>query len=179
MMIVVHLTMYTFSTDTDLESSLIILYRYFLGSSNNDNILVAALDFGTTYSGFAFSTRADFCKNPLNIYAKESWNAGGRQLLSLKTPTCLLLDAKKNMVAFGYDAENKYIDIVIDKEQTNYYYFYRFKMELFNKKVCNLDKFNDILSRMIWQFFPLTNFSFSLNSVPTFNYEIKKYHEKR
>ncbi|XP_076115298.1 heat shock 70 kDa protein 12A-like [Mytilus galloprovincialis] len=104
------------------------------GSSYNNYILVAALDFGTTFSGFAFSLRSDFSINPLHIYSKASWNAGGRQLLSLKTPTCLLLDAKKSFVGFGYEAENKYIDIVIDKEQDDYYYFYRFKMELFHKK---------------------------------------------
>ncbi|CAG2232277.1 unnamed protein product [Mytilus edulis] len=104
------------------------------GSSYTNYILVAALDFGTTFSGFAFSLRSDFSINPLHIYSKASWNAGGRQLLSLKTPTCLLLDAKKSFVGFGYEAENKYIDIVIDKEQDDYYYFYRFKMELFHKK---------------------------------------------
>jgi hypothetical protein len=45
------------------------------------------------------------------------WNSGGKAFLSLKTPTCLLLDDKKQLVAFGYDAENRYADIVMDGEQ--------------------------------------------------------------
>jgi len=59
-------------------------------------MLVAALDFGTTYSGYAFSLKHNYQKDPLKIHANQAWNAGGRQLMSLKTPTCLLLDNKKN-----------------------------------------------------------------------------------
>jgi len=30
-------------------------------------LVVAAIDFGTAYSGYAFSTRADFKKDPLKV----------------------------------------------------------------------------------------------------------------
>ncbi|XP_052068174.1 heat shock 70 kDa protein 12A-like [Mytilus californianus] len=104
-------------------------------TTEDDNyLIVAAIDFGTTYSGYAFSTRSDFKKNPLQIQANHAWNAGSRQLMSLKAPTCLLLDSDKNMVAFGYEAENKYAELVMDEEHHDYYYFHRFKMRLYNAK---------------------------------------------
>ncbi|VDI52481.1 Hypothetical predicted protein [Mytilus galloprovincialis] len=95
---------------------------------------VTAIDFGTTYSGYAFSMRHEFKTDPLKIHANQAWNSGGRALLSLKTPTCLLLNDKKELDSFGYEAENKYADIVMDDEQDNYYYFHRFKMNLHNNK---------------------------------------------
>ena len=51
----------------------------------------------------------------------------------LKTPTCLLLDDKEELISFGYEAENKYCDIVIDRNQNEYFFFQRFKMKLYKK----------------------------------------------
>ncbi|XP_052083294.1 heat shock 70 kDa protein 12B-like isoform X6 [Mytilus californianus] len=96
----------------------------------SDHSLVAVIDFGTTYSGYAFSTRSDYKTDPLKIHANQAWNAGGRQLLSLKTPTVLLLDKNKEFVSFGYEAENQYSDLMIEQEHEEYYYFHRFKMKL-------------------------------------------------
>lgn len=103
--------------------------------STNDYLLVAALDFGTTYSGYAFSMRHEFKTDPLQIHANQGWNSGGRASLSLKTPTCLLLDGQKRFIAFGYGAENQYSDIVMDGKQDEYFYFHRFKMDLYKNKV--------------------------------------------
>ena len=97
--------------------------------------MVAAIDFGTTYSGYAFSWRHDYLKNPLKIQTNTAWNAGGRQLMSLKAPTCVLLNKQKELESFGYEAENRYTDIVIDGEQNDYYYFHRFKMNLHKNEV--------------------------------------------
>ena len=104
--------------------------------ATGDHLMVVALDFGTTYSGYAFSTQHEFEADPLRMHANQAWNSGGKALLSLKTQTCLLLDDKKQFVAFGYDAENRYDDIVMDGEQDDYRYFHRFKMNLHNNKVC-------------------------------------------
>ncbi|XP_052068180.1 heat shock 70 kDa protein 12A-like [Mytilus californianus] len=101
---------------------------------NSSYLLVAAIDFGTTYSGYAFSLKYAFDKDPLTIDANQAWNAGGKQLLSLKTPTCLLLDSNKHFDSFGYEAENKYAEIVMENEQDKYYYFHRFKMCLHKNK---------------------------------------------
>lgn len=53
-------------------------------------MMVAALDFGTTYSGYAFSFRNDFKADPLKIQANPVWMTGSSQFMSLKTSTCLL-----------------------------------------------------------------------------------------
>ncbi|VDI17936.1 Hypothetical predicted protein [Mytilus galloprovincialis] len=105
-----------------------------MAEKDRDYLLVAAIDFGTTYSGYAFSMRDTYKTDPLKIHANQAWNAGGRQLLSLKTPTCLLLNSNKDFDSFGYEAENKYADLVMDGEQDDYYYFHRFKMSLHNNK---------------------------------------------
>ncbi|XP_071141897.1 heat shock 70 kDa protein 12B-like [Mytilus edulis] len=105
-----------------------------MAEKDRDYLLVAAIDFGTTYSGYAFSMRDTYKTDPLKILANQAWNAGGRQLLSLKTPTCLLLNSKKEFDSFGYEAENKYAELVMDGEQEDYYYFHRFKMSLHNNK---------------------------------------------
>jgi hypothetical protein len=41
-------------------------------------------------------------------------------------------------VAFGYDAENQYADLVMDKKHDDYYFFHRFKMKLHSSKVFQL-----------------------------------------
>ena len=98
-------------------------------------MFVAAIDFGTTYSGYAFSSRDDFKKDPLKISVNQPWNAGSYRHISLKTPTCWLLDEKKELVSFGYEAENKYSDISIKRKQNEYFFFQRFKMKLYKYKV--------------------------------------------
>jgi hypothetical protein len=101
----------------------------------SDYLMVAAIDFGTTYSGYAFSTISNFKLDPLKIHANQAWNAGGRQLLSLKTPIFLLLDGRKQIVYVGYEAENAYAELVLDEKHHDNYYFSRFKMRLYNDKV--------------------------------------------
>ncbi|VDI16587.1 Hypothetical predicted protein [Mytilus galloprovincialis] len=105
-----------------------------MAEKDGDYLLVAAIDFGTTYSGYAFSMRDTYKTEPLTIHANQAWNAGGKQLLSLKTPTCLLLNSNKEFDSFGYEAENKYAELVMDDEQDDYYFFHRFKMSLHNQK---------------------------------------------
>jgi molecular chaperone DnaK (HSP70) len=90
-----------------------------MASLTDHYLFVAAIDFGTTYSGYAFSSRDDFKKDPLKIVSNQAWNAGSQRHFSLKTPTCLLLDDNEELVSFGYEAENKYSDIVIDRKKMN------------------------------------------------------------
>jgi len=101
----------------------------------DNTLMVAAIDFGTTYSGYAFSTRHDFSINKLDIKANQAWNAGSKQLLSLKTPTCILLKRNKEFVSFGYEAENEYAGIVTDHEEKDYFFFQNFKMMLYHCEV--------------------------------------------
>lgn len=108
---------------------------------SSDYLFVAAIDFGTTYSGYAFSSRDDFISNPLKIVANQAWNAGSLRHISLKTPTCLLLDEKENIVSFGYEAENDYADVVLERKQNEFFFFQRFKMLLYKSEVILLNNF--------------------------------------
>ena len=99
--------------------------------SSSNHLLVAAFDFGTTYSGYAFSFRDD----PMKIQTNQGWNAGSEKLISLKTPTCVLLDDKKQFHSFGFEAENKYSDLAEDDKHHGWMLFRRFKMLLHNNDV--------------------------------------------
>ena len=56
-----------------------------------DKLMVCAIDFGTTYSGYAYSMRSD----PMKIYCPH-WTSGTSTLASCKTPTTVLLDRMKS-----------------------------------------------------------------------------------
>ena len=57
--------------------------------SKGNTFVVAAIDFGTTYSGYGYSFKSD----PQNI-CLHKWDKTG--LTSLKTPTTLLLKKVEN-----------------------------------------------------------------------------------
>ncbi|OPL32799.1 hypothetical protein AM593_05223, partial [Mytilus galloprovincialis] len=103
-------------------------------------LLVCAIDFGTTYSGYAFQLTSDFIKEPLNnIKTNQVWNAGAAALMSMKAPTCLLLNKDREFVAFGYDAENQYTELALENEHSDYLFFRRFKMLLHRNPGLNRD----------------------------------------
>lgn len=102
---------------------------------HSDKVLVAAIDFGTTYSGYAFSFRHDYEKDPSKISTNTTWIAGHKNLFSLKTPTCVLLQPDQSFHSFGYEAEEKYSDLAVDEEHEDWYFFRRFKMQLYQNMV--------------------------------------------
>ncbi|XP_052781107.1 heat shock 70 kDa protein 12A-like isoform X2 [Mya arenaria] len=96
-------------------------------------LLVAGIDFGTTYSGWSYSFRHEFEHDPTKV-ATKSWY--GDQLVSLKAPTCVLVEPDgETFSAFGYDAESKYTSLVEAEEHEKWYFFRRFKMKLHNKTI--------------------------------------------
>uniref|UniRef100_A0A8W8LC30 Heat shock 70 kDa protein 12A n=1 Tax=Magallana gigas TaxID=29159 RepID=A0A8W8LC30_MAGGI len=101
--------------------------------STSSKLLVAAIDFGTTYSGYAFSFKHEYETDPLKV-CSNNWAAGSRSLVSLKTPTCVLFDKDKVFDSFGYEAEDKYSELAEEEEHQEWYFFRRFKMSLFNKE---------------------------------------------
>ena len=94
-------------------------------------IIVAAIDFGTTYSGYAYSLKND----PAKISINQGWIAGSDTLISHKTPTCVLVNPQKQFDSFGYDAENKFLDLLDDGKEKGWMFFRWFKMILHNSKV--------------------------------------------
>lgn len=91
--------------------------------------IVAAIDFGTTFSGYAYSF-TDECDK---IYTNKNWGQTQGFLLH-KTPTCLLLRPDGQFEAFGFEAVSKYNDLT-EEEADEYFHFDRFKMKLFDNKV--------------------------------------------
>ncbi|CAG2233352.1 unnamed protein product [Mytilus edulis] len=93
-------------------------------------LLVVAMDFGTTFSGYAFATLDDYKTNPLLI-STHTWATGSQTGMSLKTPTCILFDSDENFVAFGKDAEDIYTELANENNHKGWHYFRRFKMDLY------------------------------------------------
>lgn len=105
---------------------------------------VGAIDFGTMYSGFAFSWKCDWSK--VRVIENSSGN-----FLSTKVPTSLLLKSDQTFAAFGLLADTLYTQMAekdnddSDSEDNdkkapkedhkNYYYFHRFKMLLHENEV--------------------------------------------
>lgn len=87
--------------------------------------VVAAIDFGTAYSGYAFSFLEDYNREPYDI-STNPWN---KYSDSYKIPTSILFDAEKNFVAFGDEAEQKYPEI----KKAGCYFYQKFKMLLFDR----------------------------------------------
>ncbi|XP_061164032.1 heat shock 70 kDa protein 12B-like [Saccostrea echinata] len=98
--------------------------------TTSDSLMVAAIDFGTTYSGYAFSMKDDYETDKLKISSNQ-WKSP--TMISLKTPTTVLLGPDKKLVAFGYDAESQYTALAEQDKHKGHYYFRRFKMVLYNE----------------------------------------------
>lgn len=88
--------------------------------------VVAAIDFGTSFSGFAFSF--NHRDGSEEIYMNREWGSA-QGYSTLKTPTCLLLNPYKKFVKFGFEAAEKYAELE-DAKDKSFYCFDRFKMML-------------------------------------------------
>lgn len=106
--------------------------------------VVAAIDFGTTFSGFAFSFNHRDGND--DIYMNRSWGSA-QGYSTLKTPTCLLLNPEKKFVKFGFEAAEKYAELE-DAKERSFYCFDRFKMMLHGSEV-SLNSFLKSLIVMI------------------------------
>lgn len=95
--------------------------------------LVAAIDFGTTFSGYAYSSLHEYKTDPLKIFT-NAWAAGNGGLESFKTSTCVLFDPRGKFHSFGYEAEQNYS--ALKGQKNDWYYFRRFKMMVCTKMVC-------------------------------------------
>ncbi|XP_062571659.1 uncharacterized protein LOC134233692 [Saccostrea cucullata] len=93
-------------------------------------LLVAAIDFGTTYSGYAFSWK----EKPQKIYTQTYKSP---EKLSEKEPTVLLLDKSEQIVAFGQEAMLKYKELCEEGHHHDYFYFSHFKMNLHRDESLN------------------------------------------
>ncbi|WAR14163.1 HS12B-like protein [Mya arenaria] len=100
-----------------------------MSETNINEIIVAAIDFGTTFSGYAYSYREEYLRDPLQIYSNR-WDG---QILP-QAPTVLLFNSEKTESYFGFEAEEKYDGLIKRKEHKDWRYFRRFKMDLHREK---------------------------------------------
>ena len=108
----------------DLNDSLLYPGKSFLA--------IVAIDFGTTYSGFAFSFNKE--QGDDSIFMNRDWmNEQGYR--TSKTPTCLLLKPDQSFDSFGYKAVEKYTSLKSLSEEKEYFFFQHFKMFLHNDEV--------------------------------------------
>lgn len=90
--------------------------------------LVAAIDFGTTYSGYAYS----FTNSLEDVKTPLTWATA--QFPSSQAPTCLLLSQDITFLAFGYQAREIYWNLT-ENERKLHYFFENFKMRLHQERV--------------------------------------------
>ncbi|XP_045161274.1 heat shock 70 kDa protein 12A-like [Mercenaria mercenaria] len=115
-------------------------------SSTRSHLFVTAIDLGTTYSGWAYST----LNEPDKVHANQAWFAGAGTLASLKTPSCILLTPRKEFCAFGYEAETKFVSLAEEDEHHGWYFFRRFKMALYDdRNLSHLSTIEDISGKKL------------------------------
>lgn len=95
-------------------------------------LVVAAIDFGTTYSGYAYSLRDDFNKDPLKILINQKWG-NDKTTCAYKAPTSILFDRDRKFQSFGFSAESDYTDLIDNGEEEGWRFFRRFKMSLYRE----------------------------------------------
>ncbi|KAK3100078.1 hypothetical protein FSP39_014408 [Pinctada imbricata] len=96
----------------------------------DSTLLVAAIDFGTTYSGFAYG----FKDGTTTVKSWHGEGSGLDQLASYKAPTSLLLTPEGSFDSFGYKAEKRYSDLADNDDHEGWKFFKHFKMLLHNRK---------------------------------------------
>ena len=101
-------------------------------SQTRQTQVIVAIDFGTTYSGYAYAFRS----SPEDIHLMRH-PEGGQAVgtVSYKIPTILLLNGQGEFHSFGYEARETYHNLDAE-ESRKWFYFEKFKMELHSRKVC-------------------------------------------
>ncbi|XP_076070819.1 heat shock 70 kDa protein 12A-like isoform X1 [Mytilus galloprovincialis] len=103
-------------------------------NKKKNKLLVAAIDFGTTYSGYACLTRDEFENNKgdnSKIYCPHWEREAG---LSYKAPTSVLFRPNKTFHSFGFEAEKYYHENSDNIDFKEWYFYKHFKMKLYTDK---------------------------------------------
>lgn len=101
-------------------------------AADDMKLLVAAIDIGTAYSGYAFAFTHDHVydvTDPDRIHV-NTWEFDGGSRSFYKTPTCLLLNPDGTMHSFGRDAIAKYNTLTDENQHHGWYFFTQYKMTL-------------------------------------------------
>lgn len=104
---------------------------------NNFSIAIA-IDFGTTFSGYAYCLKSDTSEG--DIYKNTEWYAlVGQTTPYVKTPTYLLYKGKK-LDSWGYRAKRRLVELRLQNQDStsSYHFFEKFKTLLFEYKKVGL-----------------------------------------
>ncbi|CAC5406418.1 unnamed protein product [Mytilus coruscus] len=115
-----------FKTDSFVDSVIERIASKYNSSEliTKDKLVVVAIQIGRDKSGCAFQLCSEFRND--TIKTSSSKFASGIFSPNLKLPNSVLLDPDQTFVAFGYDAENKYHDLVVRQNHHDWYYFNEF-----------------------------------------------------
>ncbi|XP_038127108.1 heat shock 70 kDa protein 12A isoform X3 [Cyprinodon tularosa] len=97
-------------------------------------VVVVAIDFGTTSSGYAYA----FTKEPECIHTMRRWEGGDPGVSNQKTPTTILLTPDRKFHSFGYAARDFYHDLD-PSESKHWLYLEKFKMKLHTTANLSID----------------------------------------
>lgn len=100
--------------------------------------IIACIDIGTTFSGYAFALSKDLQEDRLAVHVNKEWISGNSKLITLKVPSSVLLTPEKRFHSFGYEAEWKYGQLAADKNHLGWYYFRKFKMTMMQNENPNI-----------------------------------------
>lgn len=100
----------------------------------DDYLFVVAIDLGTTYSGYSFSSKDEYKSNP-NSQQLRQWLDSSNNLVSNKKPTCILFDPKAEFHSFGYEAEENFYNLAENNKHGDWYLFISFKMQVYKKVI--------------------------------------------
>ena len=102
--------------------------------SQSQRLLVAAIEFGTTYSAIAYSLRYDWTRT-IAITPTDG------KYPRYKSPTTLLLNPDKSYRKLGFGAEKEYESLVEENKHRFYFFFRQFtsilKPNHTDSKVCD------------------------------------------
>ena len=89
--------------------------------------VVAAIDFGTSNTKLAFGIETNDPNNPYNLATFTNWKCTPSVGLLYTAPSTILLDGTGAVIAYGHEAELRYISLKSAKKGAHL--FKHFKME--------------------------------------------------
>lgn len=130
--ILTYLSMHRGSFEDSMESN--------ISKKRSDKLVIAAIDLGTTYSGYAYTLKHELEKprsaEEMCQVLTHNWQSGSSAgLISHKTPTSLLLEKDGTFHSFGYKAEKKYTELAGENKHKGWKFFRKFKMMLHKNEV--------------------------------------------
>ena len=99
-------------------------------SQVRQNVSVA-IDFGTSNCAVGYSAHS----KQDDIFIVNDWHDGEKHG---KIPTAILFNEREEFVAFGNLALKMYRDLKEDEEDEKFYFFQKFKMQLYDEKVFSI-----------------------------------------